>query len=197
MSQIVQKSVIAPLVALVVNTSGAPVTGLVFGNMTCLYRKEGAGSFTSKTITALNWIEIGNGIYTVTFTASELDTLGSFTFLLNSAGNAQSVTIVTIVPVILGAVTVDQCILTGHIIDLSGSPVENASVSVKILAQPTILGNLAITSTLLSTKTDSNGQFFITLARNATVEVFIPSLNYTRDFIVPAVASADLFTDIP
>ena len=62
------------------------VTGVLFSGITVRYRKQGAGSFTTKTVLAGEWNEIGDGVYQLTFTGSELDTAGFFRYLVTGAG---------------------------------------------------------------------------------------------------------------
>jgi hypothetical protein len=61
-------------------------TGVAFGDVTCKYAKEGDSSLSTFTLDATNWDEIGQGIYEVDFTASELDTLGYFKFVVYGTG---------------------------------------------------------------------------------------------------------------
>jgi hypothetical protein len=69
-----------------VDSSGVPVTGAAFGDVTPVaYSKNGA-ALGSLVITALNWTELGQGLYTIDFTASELDTEGFFTYMVQSDG---------------------------------------------------------------------------------------------------------------
>jgi hypothetical protein len=70
------------------DASGDPVTGLVFGDITCKYSQAG-GAIGTLVITALNWTEIGQGLYTIDFTATETDTVGWFTYLVTGTGAKQ------------------------------------------------------------------------------------------------------------
>ena len=62
--------------------SEVPVVGVAFGAVTVTYRKNGAASYSSKSLLSGQWNEVGDGLYRVTFTSSELDTKGSFRFLV-------------------------------------------------------------------------------------------------------------------
>jgi hypothetical protein len=57
-------------------------TGVAFGDVTCKIRKDGASAWTSKTIDTNNWNEIGDGHYTIDFTAGNLDTNGLFEYIV-------------------------------------------------------------------------------------------------------------------
>ncbi len=199
MSQTVVQDVAANLVVYLTDATNTPVTGLTFSVVTCTYRKEGAGVFTAKVLTGVNFVEIGSGVYTVGFTSGELDTPGSFTFIVDGASISQIVTIANISATDLGASTpiaIDTCVVFGHIINLSGIAISNSSVFAKVLALPSILASASISSDTVSAKTDSNGEFFISLIRGAEVEFSISETGYKRTFLVPNQASANLFTDI-
>jgi len=62
------------------------LTGKVFGDVICKYRKDGATSWTTKTIDTNNWNEIDNGHYTIDFTAGEMDTNGLFEYIVIVSG---------------------------------------------------------------------------------------------------------------
>ena len=143
--------------------------------------------------------EIGNGLYTIDFFAAELDTLGSFTFIVDGAAIDQSTNIVTILAVTETPTTlsVQTCVITGHLKDAQGVPLVGTGVTARVIGLPSIEQNqIAISNELVSVTTDVNGQFFLTLIRQADVELFIPIANYRRQFVVPNQANANLFTDI-
>lgn len=66
-----------------------PITGTVFGDVTCKFRKEGDTSWTTKTIDATNWTEIDDGHYDIDFTAGNLDTNGLFIYIVTVSGALQ------------------------------------------------------------------------------------------------------------
>lgn len=61
-----------------VNASDAPVIGLTSTDVTVEYRKNGDTTFTTKALLAGEFTEVGDGIYLVTFTATELNRAGLF-----------------------------------------------------------------------------------------------------------------------
>ena len=199
MGQIVQQSVTADLVA-VVTKNNSPVTGLIHSDLTCAYKKETQTSFTAKTLNVSNFIEIGNGVYTVEFTSAELDQAGSFVFVLTGATIDQSVTVVNVSATANPAntpVSVNKCIINGHIYTLDGEPAVGVAVTARILSVPTVLSGIGILDDSITVKTDATGEFFIELVRLAEVYVDIPSIQYRRIFVVPNSASVNLFSGIP
>ena len=185
------------------SSGGFPVTGLIFSDLTCQFRKEGALSFSVKTLTALNFTEIGLGAYTIQFTASELNTLGSFITVVTGASIVQNSIISEVVTPasITPAVSIQTCVLTGYLLDLAGHPIQGAAVVARIVGNPTLLNNggvgIGVGDNVLSTKSDNNGAFFLELARNVVVDIFISAIQYRRTLTVPNTATADLFAGIP
>jgi hypothetical protein len=91
-------SVAAKMPVLLRDTSGVPVTGVVFGGVTVKYRKFGQTSFTTKTISGSDWFEVGDGWYDVLFSASELDTVEDFNYIVQEASSVQWNGFAVIVP---------------------------------------------------------------------------------------------------
>lgn len=190
------QSVDGEVIVVLSDTTNTPVTGLEFDDVVCEYRKAGASSFVSKTLTIDDFTEIGSGVYTIDFTATELDTLGQFVIKVTGTGIAQSITIVDIVPAgtVSSAVTLSKCVISGQIADVTGYPIAGAAVTARVVGAPSIeLNTVAVTDDLVSVKTDLNGEFFISLIRLADVEITIPTVNYKRRLVVPNMASATLF----
>lgn len=197
MSQILTQNQAADLVVILTDADNAAVTGLTDTDVTADYRKEGQGSFTSYTLTGL-LTEIGAGVYTIEFTTSEIDTVGTFTVKVNGASIRQFVTIANVLAAGTSPTvkTVDTCVINGHVFTPDGSALEGAVVSARVIASPTIENDVALTRDLVSVTTDSNGEFFLELARLTEVEIFIPKVNYRRQLTVPNSASANLLTGI-
>lgn len=145
-------------------------------------------------------VEIGDGVYTILFFASELDTVGSFTVKVTGATITQHVAIASVLaagttPTVAA---VQTCVINGHVFDPSGRPLQGAGVGARIIGFPSIEQNsIGLTTNEVTAVTDANGEFFLTLVRLAEVEVTIPVMNYRRQITVPNLASANLFTGIP
>lgn len=61
-------------------------TAIAFGSVTVKLMKAGGSAWTTKTMTSGNWTEIDDGLYMISFTAAELDTLGNFNYIAQAAG---------------------------------------------------------------------------------------------------------------
>lgn len=142
------------------------------------------------------WKEIGSGVYTIEFTAVELNTVGIFVYKVTGATISQFVGTATIQEAgnTQTLVSVNTCIITGHVFDVQGNPIQGAAVSARVLGFPTISTNVALTDTLVSTTTSSAGEFFLPLVRLSQVTIQIPKANFVRQLTVPNQASANLFT---
>lgn len=196
MSRPVTQDQAADLIAVLTDASNLPVTGLVSADVTVEYRKEGGASFTAKSTSLATFVEIGSGVYTVEFTGTELDTLGSFLYKITGASISQYVGIAEVTPAAQSssAVSLDTCVLYGHVLGASGEPVQNAVVSARILGAPFISGSIGIQDSRVFSKTDENGAFFIELVRLALVEIIISKMNYKRQLTVPNQPTANLLT---
>lgn len=183
-------------VVVLFSLASVPVTGLTFSNVTAQYMKEGDVSFSAFTLDGTNFTEIGNGVYTIQFTASELDTVGAFTVVVTGATIDQSTTIVTVLAATQATTTssVQTCLISGHVFNASGKPEVGAAVFASVIGLPSVEQNAAVvTDERVTVTTNTNGEFFLTLVRLADVEVSIPTANYRRRLVVPNTTSALLF----
>lgn len=202
MGQIVTQGIDAELLAAITKTDGTPATGLLFSAVQCQFLRQGDPSFTTKTLTSMNFVEKGQGFYGITFIGtSELNVPGAFAFAIFGAGlqtsqnEAQIRTPASLIPTV--PVALPTCELTGNISDAAGNPVVGASVEARVLGQPTIETNVALTDDSVTVQTDDNGVFYLTLVRLSVVEIFINRINYRRQLTVPNLANVNIFTGIP
>ena len=185
-------------IQVILSKASLAVTGLTFADVTCEFSKAG-GAFAAKTLDGTNFTEIGNGVYTITFTAAELDTLGSFTIVVTGATIDQYTLFAEVVAAdtVTSTASLETCVVSGHVANALGLPEVGASVSARVIGLPSIEQSVAaVTDDLVTVTTNANGEFFITLIRLADVEVFIPAANYRKRLVVPNEASVKLF-DIP
>lgn len=83
-----------------------------------------------------------------------------------------------------------MALLDGYIYDITGTPVNGASVSFCVLRLPTIDENdQGILHQPFITMTNEDGYFSISLLDNTLVDVKIPSINYRRTLLVPETNS--------
>ena len=174
--------------------AGLPITGKIYSDFTCSFRKPAASSFSSKTLTSGNVFEVGNGYYDVLFLgASDLNTSGNFSFYLEGASidHSSAEALIVDVPASTSAATLLACAITGKINDGSGIPVASTTVYARPLAPVTMTGVILSLSTIVTT-TDANGVFVLTLIRGGEFEVVAPRQNYVRRLTVPNKPTANL-----
>jgi len=143
-------------------------------------------------------VEIGSGVYTIEFLASELDVAGLYTVKVTGATISTYVGFFTVSassnPPTL--VSVDTCTITGHVFNPDGTPLQGASVRARVLGVPSLIDGIGLSEEAAATVTDVNGEFFLPLARLVDFDLSIPKVNFRRQFTVPNQATANLFTDI-
>ncbi len=198
----VQDSVGSLIVYLELSADGSAATGLTFSDVTADLKKEG-GAFTPMVLDGTNWTETSAGFYELDLADTDTDVLGNLHVRVSGATirttllSAFVAEIAPIAPTTTPAPP--KTAIFGFIKDADGAPVNNATVSVKILSTPYINNagddGILITDGLLISKTDTSGFFTISLMTGAIVEVFISSASYRKSFTVP-VASTNLF-DLP
>ena len=104
------------------------------------------------------------------------------------------------VSVVLNAASIPGsglCAITGTIRNAKGEPQSGVGVVGRMLDMPNLVDGFLWTDDIISVTTDANGSFSISLPRKRRVEIMIRVGRYRREFIVPDLATADLFTQIP
>jgi len=96
-------------------------------------------------------------------------------------------------PVTMTTPSVATCKMYGFLVDVGGNAIFNSVVSARLLGTPATSGSLAISDSIVSTKTDANGYFEFSVAQGATVDVIIPDAGYRRTLTVPNTTLAKLF----
>jgi hypothetical protein len=182
--------------------AGGAATGLLFSAVTAQLKKEGEASFSAFTLSGSNFTDLSNGFYEIDLTSTNTNTLGNL--YLSLTGPTIKTQLVTVYVAVSGSITPSPAVpststtnVYGYIKDLTGTSVLGASVSAKILSMPAFVPsgsvNVGVTTSLISTKTDSSGYFSLTLLEGMAVDVTISSLNYRRTIVVPA-SDSDLFS---
>lgn len=179
--------------------AGGPATGLVFSDVTAGIKKDGAGSFSSFTLTAPTFSDLGSGFYEVDLGIGDTDTLGNL-YLRFSGATIKStlfVGYVTADPLVVPPVSVPPVTaIFGYIYNSAGVPVEGAGIVARVVQMPYIVPDgILVGSDFITTTTDEDGFFTISLLSGAQVEFIITDANYRRTVTIPG-STANLF-DIP
>jgi hypothetical protein len=183
------------------SSDGSPATGLTFADITADLRKAGAPAFVSKTLTALNFTELGAGFYELDLSATDTDTLGNmYVRIIGATVDTvlESVFIADETPTSVVTVqSIPSTSLFGFVYRPNGDPLPGVTVSARVLSMPTVLHPdeeaLLIGTELTTVSTDSDGFFTISLVTGSEVDLFIPAANYRRTLQVPS-SSQNLFS---
>jgi len=192
-------------------TDDAPRTGITYLQVAVLYKKSTQSSFQVKALVTGDFREIGNGVYEILFSVAELNTLGSFIFIVNGngvlpipalnqyVGLAQVLSVTAYTP---ATVVLPTNVVTGNLLSATGAPLVGEAVSARIMAAPTVLGTYpapglgGVGTDIVAAVTDAAGFFALELLQGAVVDLVIPVINYRRTLTVPANSTDNLF-DIP
>jgi hypothetical protein len=85
MIHMVTKEVTTDVGVTLLNSSDVAVNNVAFGDVAVTFRKNGDALYTTKTLSSGQWSEVGDGLYKVTFTSAELNTVGSFRYIVKGA----------------------------------------------------------------------------------------------------------------
>lgn len=179
-------------------SGGSPVTGVVVGDVTVWYLPAGASSLQPKTLAAEDWTEIGNGLYTLAWSESEMGSIGPFYATVDASG-ADLVTVeFDVVPnQIGGLITPDTCIITGNITDLGGDPSQRSAVVFRLAKRPSEVGGAFVSAVPQQTLPDVFGAFSVVLVRGVRTIVEIPSVGIRHTIDVPDQDTANLVDLLP
>jgi hypothetical protein len=181
--------------------SGAPALGILPNDVVCKYRKTGETVFTTKTLSLSNWIDHGNGYYTVKFSGTETNVLGYFFYTLDSSlfdnflydefsiepvpsGNAP-----TPIP--------DMCVVSGMFKNLGNTVPTNSKVTFRPVNVPAALNGSILSVDVISTYLDINGNFSVALLQGTTVIVEVERTGIRHQIEIPIASSANLIDLLP
>jgi hypothetical protein len=192
-------------------TDGAPRTGITYNQLDVGYKKSNQASMQTFAWAGdgSDFRENGNGVYEILFGAAELDTEGSFIYVVNGNGALPSPTIRQYLGQAVvesataytpGSIALSTNVLTGNLITAGGDALVGESVSARVMSGPSILGSSpnigGVGTNIVSAQSDAVGFFALELLQGAVVDITIPSIDYRRTLTVPA-NSTDLLFDIP
>jgi len=190
-------------------TTGDPRTSIVFSQIDVSFKKSTDPVFGVKTLTSPEFRENGSGVYEILFSTANLNTLGSFLYVVNGNGTLPTPAVRQFVGQAFiqsasnftpGTISVVTNIITGNLVDLHGNALPNAAISARVLAAPSLTGaspNIGgISVEMVGTRTDQGGFFALELIQGTLVDITIPEVNYRRTLMVPS-NSTDILFDIP
>lgn len=175
-----------------------PSYGLTYNDINVWVSKAG-GPFTSKTMSADNWAELGDGYYRISWNEEDVNALGEFYFRVEYTDQPEQVSgsfYVSPPPLNL-EVEPTVCLVTGNIIDIGGSPNLYQKIVFRPKKVPVVAGMSLVSSHWIQTNTDAFGNFSVKLLRSSEVVVEIIGAGIKQLIIVPDEPSASLLDLLP
>lgn len=173
--------------------------GLTYEDFTVITRKAG-GAFTEKTLLPESVVELGDGWYDFRWTTGEMNTIGEFYFKVipevDGGIEVEKIFDVTPPPLYMSGVH-PNCIVTGNIVDIGGSPETTAYIVFRPRSVPVIAGPALLGATILRTTPDAFGNFSVRLLRNIQVLVEIEGAGIRHLITVPDMDTASIIDLLP
>ena len=172
--------------------------GVSFDEMSVYYSKNG-DAFEHKVLAVEDWSELGNGYYTLRWSAADMDTLGEYSFrALCPYANEEVFEKFEIEPTPFGVdAQAPICIVTGNLVDIGGDPSHTATVVFRPQYVPGVAGYSLISADLIRTYPDAFGNFSVKLLRSSQVLVVIERTGIRNLITVPDAPSANLIDLLP
>jgi phage baseplate assembly protein gpV len=177
--------------------SGVPSLSILPANVVCEIKKNGQTVFTPKVINSQNWVNLGDGYYTIRFSADDLSRVGSFTYKL-SGPNFDNFLYDELVILAAEDVTVkDKCVVKAQFIGLSGDGAKQIRVTARMVEFPASSNGRIVSGDTIYTYLNSNGECELTLLRNSVVLIEVPRAAIRSQITVPDTPTADLMNLLP
>jgi len=178
--------------------AGTPVSGILPANVICKIKKTDQTAFTTKVLTALNWVNLGSGYYSIRFSAEDMSRTGSFVYTLTGVGFDNFAYDEFVILPSPNTVEKDICVVTGQIVDIRSV---NSTVPIKVSMRPVEFPakykNKMVAAATIYTYLDSEGKFSLSILRGVICIVEIPRVGIKHQITIPDVATADLISLLP
>lgn len=189
-----------------------PATGVAYTDVVVKIKKQGHTSFTTKVLSSSDWVNLGGGLYSLSFSVGDMDTPGDFTYTLTSSEFDNFVYDEFTIPAVSSSgggggsggggdslSLPEQCIVTGNIATLSSLP--PFAEPLKIVAYPSRFpakySKTILTSDAVWTFADSLGNFSLGLVRKSVVIIEIKRTGIRAQITIPDNATANLMDLLP
>jgi len=183
------------------NTQTA-VTGKIFSDVSAEFWKPGLTSLTARAILEEEFLEIGNGYYSLKLSGqNDLNTLGIYFLRLSGTGfeTVEKELILEVPPVGIDP-NPAVCTVSGSILDIGGEAGGGQQVTFRGVDFPIVSGASLITSDAVRTLPDAQGNFSVKLLRNRVVLIEVDRTGVRNQITIPDQETAlvvDLLPPIP
>jgi len=90
--------------------------------------------------------------------------------------------------------TATTVVVTGTLLNVDGTAMEDTEVKAQIVSHPTIISAMGVGTPSATTYTNSVGYFELTLLRNATVNLVVPAIGLRQQVVTPNAPTVDFST---
>lgn len=184
---------------LYLSLAGVPAVGIAHSNVLVSYKKFMGSALQVKSLSTEDWVEIGDGFYSLRWTPTEMDTLGKFFFKAEGPGfdNFLYGEFDVVAPPVAEVVYPERCVVYGNILELNVQPSTSTIITARIVKVPAVINQSILTAKITSTTPNHLGNFELILPRGATVVIEIPMTGIRQQIVVPNQAQAHLLDLLP
>lgn len=179
-----------------------PALGVPYTDLTVRYKKQGQTSMTLKILTGSDWVELGGGLYSLSFSANEMDTVGGFTYTLESGATLFNNFLYdefTIEAVAAGttAPLPQQCVIYGNLANQSALAPQHIKIVARPVQFPARYAQTILAADAVWTYADAYGDFTLSLVRNSVCIIEIERTGIKAQITVPDSPTANLIDLLP
>lgn len=178
--------------------AGAPVTGVAFGDISVSYLRAGDTTLQTKVLTVDDWIEVGNGLYILKWSESDMALIGPFYFEISGGSFDPQRLEFDVHPAPIEALANPEvCLITGNITDLGGDAATQDPISFRLAKRPSAVNDVFVNTNHIRVVPNAYGAFTVALLRGVLVTVTIESVGIRHQFEVPDQSQAQLIDLLP
>lgn len=182
---------------LLLKLAGNPATGITPNQVHCKIKKANQINFTEKILDLNNWIELGNGYYTIKFSAIDMSRVGTFVYSLDSGTfdnfEFEEFSVLAVADITLK----DKCIVTGKFVSLAGDAARQIKVYAKAAEYPASSNGRVVSGDVIFTELAYDGSFQMALLRGSTVIIEVPRAAIRHQITIPDAPTASLMDLLP
>lgn len=167
-------------------------SGLSMDDVVCHVKRAGATAWRQKELTPSNWQDAGHGVYVLSLDPADVEGVGGIVVLISAAPDAKP----SIPPSLhafevvetrhaAGTPAIPKTTICGYLVTLDEHGKAKAQVTARVASFPLVVGGAGISNDVVTAETNAEGYFELELVTGASVTIQIPSINYTRNIIVP------------
>jgi hypothetical protein len=171
------------------------LVGLHPADVDCLIKRCGRTEWKRKDLTPASWQDVGHGIYALTLDAHDFEGTDMLTLLVQghpgfSPPIRPVVRRLDVVEARQPGLPIPQTVLCGRVLSLDQKGKAKAAIIARVAQLPLTIGGAAICNDPITTETNEEGYFELSVVTGAIINVQIPALNYQKQFAVPPPPAA-------